>query len=221
VASCAQLPGAPLPPGPVPPGAGADAAGGRCDDDASANANANANASARPPPPFVALCAAVRNGGPFLEEWLAFHAAAGATRVYLHDDGSRDDTGAILREWSSLSAASPYRAFVTRLAHVHGAPRHGVAQRTPAGGWSGQREILGRCLTHAILDGACWLVNVDLDEYVLPRHAAVRSIGEALAPHAAAGRVCATVRRHGTGEEKSASRRKTRFCDALCDALAR
>jgi hypothetical protein len=194
--------GAPLSPGPVPPGAGADAAGGSCD--AFAHDTANANASSRPPPPFVALCAAVRDGGAFLEEWLTFHAAAGATRVYLHDDGSRDDTGAILSAWASAAPSSPYRAFVTPLAATHGPPRHGVAQRTPAGGWSGQREILGRCLTHAIMDGACWLINVDLDEYVLPRGKSMRSIGEALEAHATPGRVCATVRRHGA--------RELRFC---------
>lgn len=177
---CSELPGAALPAGPVPPGSGADAPGGSC----------GAGGGSRD---SVALCASLRDAAPFLAEWLSFHAAAGATRAYLHDDGSGDATAAALETWAQPHSAA--RGFVTPLAPLHGAPRFGVAQRTPAGGWSGQREVLSRCLTHAMLDGVCWLINADLDEYAVPREPH-ESLAAALAPHA--GAVCATVRRHGT-----------------------
>ena len=182
-APCNALPGAPLPRGPVPPGSGADAPGGGCGGAGGVGEG-------------VALCASLRDGAPFLAEWLAFHAAAGATRAYLYDDGSADGTAAALAAWAAPHSGA--RGFVTPLQPLHGAPRFGIAQRTPAGGWSGQREVLARCLTHAILDGMCWLINPDLDEYAVPRppHA---SLAAALAPHA--GAMCATVRRHGTGYE--------------------
>ena len=184
-APCNALPGAPLPRGPVPPGSGADAPGGGC-------------GGAEGVGEGVALCASLRDGAPFLAEWLAFHAAAGATRAYLHDDGSVDGTAAALDAWAVPHSAA--RGFVTPLQPLHGPPRFGIAQRSPAGGWSGQREVLARCLTHAILDGMCWLINPDLDEYAVPRppHA---SLAAALAPHA--GAMCATVRRHGTASEPS------------------
>ena len=178
-APCNVLPGAPLPRGPVPPGAGADAPGGGCGGSEGVGEG-------------VALCASLRDGAPFLAEWLAFHAAAGATRAYLHDDGSLDGTAAALDAWAAPHSAA--RGFVTPLQPLHGAPRFGIAQRSPAGGWSGQREVLARCLTHAILDGMCWLINPDLDEYAVPRPP-YASLAAALAPHADA--VCATVRRHG------------------------
>lgn len=177
---CSELPGAALPAGPVPPGSGADAPGGSC----------GASGGSRD---SVALCASLRDAAPFLAEWLSFHAAAGATRAYLHDDGSGDGTAAALETWAQPHSAA--RGFVTPLTPLHGPPRFGVAQRTPAGGWSGQREILSRCLTHAMLDGVCWLINADLDEYAVPREPH-DSLAAALAPHSAA--VCATVRRHGT-----------------------
>lgn len=169
VAVCSSLSGPLLPDG-LPPGSGADGGGGGDDQ------------------PVIALCLAVREGAPFLDEWLRFHLAAGAHRAYIHDDGSVDGTQAVLRAWSAFSA------FVTPLADVHGPTRFRIAQRTTAGGWSGQREVLGRCLTHALLDGVDWLLAADLDEYMLPKMPA-RSLGEALRPLSAA--VCATVRRHG------------------------
>jgi len=140
--------------------------------------------------PVVALCASVRDGAPFLSEWLHFHLAAGIARAYIHDDNSTDDTASILDAWSSDTAAR----VVTQMAPIHGTPRFGIAQRTPAGGWSGQREILGRCLTHALLDGIQWLIPLDLDEYLVPKlpHATIGAALETLQDA-----MCVTVRRHG------------------------
>jgi len=139
----------------------------------------------------VALCAAVRDGAAYVDEWLRFHLSAGVARAYVHDDGSTDDTPARLAAW----AAPQLGHYVTPLAALHGATRFGIAERTAAGGWSGQREVLGRCLTHALLDGMAWLLSADLDEYFMPRRPAA-SLGEALQAMAVAS--CVTVKRHGS-----------------------
>lgn len=171
---CSDLAGARLPALPVPPGAGADSPGGCAS-------------------PSLAICAAVRDGAPFLSEWLGAHAAAGVTRAYLHDDGSADATPALLAAWAAPEA----RGFVTQLRLAHGPTRHGINQRSGAGGWSGQREVLGRCLTHAILDGICWLLNPDLDELFVPKPPAA-ALPAALAALSAGkpSLLCATIRRH-------------------------
>jgi Glycosyl transferase family 2 len=178
VAACSQLPGPPLPAG-LPPGTGVDSDG-----------RVRAESSSRMQSPVVALCASIRDGAPFLSEWLHFHLAAGIARAYIHNDNSTDDTSSILDAWSSDTAAR----VVTQMAPIHGAPRFGIAQRTPAGGWSGQREILGRCLTHALLDGVRWLITLDLDEYLVPKlpHATIGAALETLQDA-----MCVTVRRHG------------------------
>ena len=184
VATCSQLPGPPLP-GHLPPGTGADSGViSLLADDASIPGGSSG------PVALVALCASVRDGAPFLDEWFRFHLAAGVHRAYMYDDNSTDGTQAVLRAWSGDSAAH----FVAQLAPLHGPTRFAITQRTPAGGWSGQREVLGRCLTHALLDGIHWLIPADLDEYLVPKepHA---SIGAALAALPEA--LCVTVRRHG------------------------
>ena len=186
VATCSQLPGPPLP-GHLPPGTGADSGvTGLPADEAFVPGGSGSNR----PVALVALCASVRDGAPFLDEWFRFHLAAGVHRAYMFDDNSTDGTQAVLRAWSGDAAAH----FVTQLAPLHGPTRFAITQRTPAGGWSGQREVLGRCLTHALLDGIHWLIPADLDEYLVPKkpHG---SIGAALAALPEA--LCVTVRRHG------------------------
>ena len=54
--------------------------------------------------------------------------------------------------------------FLLPLHAVHPPPRYGIHEHVagPAGGtpWAGYSEVLGRCITHALLDGACWLAHV-------------------------------------------------------------
>ena len=198
VAACSQLPGPPLP-GHLPPGAGADSGvTGRL---------APADEASGSPVALVALCASVRDGAPFLDEWFRFHLAAGVHRAYMYDDNSTDGTKAVLHAWSGDSAAG----FVTQLAPLHGPTRFAITQRTPAGGWSGQREVLARCLTHALLDGVHWLIPADLDEYIVPK-APHASIGAALAALPEA--LCVTVRRHGALRDRCWSFRRSIMTDS-------
>jgi hypothetical protein len=190
--TCSSLEGEPLPAG-LPPGAGSD--GGGFVEPLSETDWPDDHPRRQPAPtlpPFVtspvALCASVLDGELFLDEWLRFHLSAGVARAYIHDDASTDGTAASLERWRRLGG------FVTPLAPLHGPTRFGVSQRTAAGGWSGQREVLGRCLTHALLDRVHWLLSADLDEFFLPRRPAA-SLSEALASMERA--VCVTVRRHG------------------------
>ena len=54
--------------------------------------------------------------------------------------------------------------FLLPLNVVHPPPRYGIREHVagPAGGipWAGYSEVLGRCITHALLDRACWLAHV-------------------------------------------------------------
>lgn len=54
--------------------------------------------------------------------------------------------------------------FLLPLHAVHPPPRYGIHEHVagPAGGtpWAGYSEVLGRCITHALLDGACWLAHL-------------------------------------------------------------
>jgi len=197
---CSTLPGPPATPG-LPPGAGWDGDG--------LQAPATSPVWRGDPPLHavqVALCAAVRDAAPFLDEWLHFHLSAGVARAYVHADGSRsegkDGTAAALRAWGAEGVG-----FVTPLALLHGETRFGIAERSRAGGWSGQREVLGRCLTHALLDGMDWLMSCDLDEFAMPRRPSL-SLGQALQAMSVAS--CVTVRRHGAPQRQ---RQRSARCD--------
>lgn len=48
--------------------------------------------------------------------------------------------------------------FVVALHRVHPPPRYDLRETGPGGERAGEREVLGRCLTHALMDGACWLL---------------------------------------------------------------
>jgi glycosyltransferase involved in cell wall biosynthesis len=45
----------------------------------------------------LAICAIVRNEGPYIREWITFHRLVGVQEVFLYDDGSDDDTVDIAR----------------------------------------------------------------------------------------------------------------------------
>jgi FkbM family methyltransferase len=46
--------------------------------------------------PTLAICAMVKDEGRYLAEWIAFHAVAGVTSIRLYDNGSRDETHALV-----------------------------------------------------------------------------------------------------------------------------
>lgn len=47
---------------------------------------------------FLAICAIIKNEGPYLKEWIAFHLLQGVEHFFLYDNGSTDDTEEILSE---------------------------------------------------------------------------------------------------------------------------
>jgi hypothetical protein len=57
--------------------------------------------------PTIAACAVVRDGGADLRFWLVGLRAAGVGRVFLHDDGSTDDTQQVHAYWQSHAACFP------------------------------------------------------------------------------------------------------------------
>jgi hypothetical protein len=48
------------------------------------------------PDHYLALCAIVRDEGPYLAEWIAFHRLVGVEQFHLYDNGSTDETLAVL-----------------------------------------------------------------------------------------------------------------------------
>jgi hypothetical protein len=50
-----------------------------------------------PPPFFLTGMIRVKNEGPFIAEWLAYHLASGFEHVFLYDNGSTDNTKDIVR----------------------------------------------------------------------------------------------------------------------------
>lgn len=114
------------------------------------------------PHALVAACAVVHDTQPSsLGGWLDAMRASGVRRVYLHDDSSpalREDTRRALQPHVAAG-------FLLLLHASHPAPRYGVREATEAGlPWGGYREVLGRCLTHALLDGACWLLHLSTSQ---------------------------------------------------------
>jgi hypothetical protein len=47
---------------------------------------------------------------------------------------------------------------------AHPPPRYGIRESASGAPWGGYREVQGRCLTHALLDGACWLLHIGVGQ---------------------------------------------------------
>lgn len=113
---------------------------------------------------------------PELIKWLHSAAEAGVGRVYLHVEGGEgpDGTGGPQNGGLSeamMKALAPFleAGSLSLISGDHPPPRFGLRERGPALEashsqyegllWSGYREVQGRCLTQALLEGACWLVH--------------------------------------------------------------
>ena len=111
--------------------------------------------------PYLSVVAIVKNEGPYLEEWLAFHRLVGVEHFWMYDNLSEDETGAILDEAED----------VTRIIWS---------------GHSGQqftayKDALERC-------ESTWLAFIDADEYLYsPTLRPVSSVLRAFETHAAVG----------------------------------
>lgn len=96
-------------------------------------------------PHDLAICAIMRNEGPFLKEWLDFHLLLGVSKFYLYDNGSEDATAAVLL---------PYI-------------RSGVAECRQYPGECRQMEAYSHCAFHHRYDCE-WLAFIDVDEFLHP-----------------------------------------------------
>ena len=66
----------------------------------------------------VALVAVVRNEGPYLEEWIAYHLMLGVEHVYLYDDGSTDNSLEAYQTMYKTGRLTVHRALKTGQQHT-------------------------------------------------------------------------------------------------------
>lgn len=97
------------------------------------------------PSTFLALCAIAKNEGPYFKEWIEWHRSKGVDRFYIYDNGSSDNTRAILQ---------PY--IDSGIVEYHYFPGH-----------RRQLDAYDHCLNLHRLDTR-WLAFIDLDELIVP-----------------------------------------------------
>jgi hypothetical protein len=108
------------------------------------------------PPPqryLLSLCAIVRNEGPYLLEWIAFHWAVGVEHFYIYDNESKDGTSNLLDHLHRLG-------LVTRISWPDDAKEvieSGIGPQVPA-----YNDFLRYSYETK------WVGFVDLDEFVVP-----------------------------------------------------
>lgn len=98
------------------------------------------------PDHYLAICAIMRDEGPYLAEWIAFHRLVGVERFYLYDNGSTDDSADVL---------APYRADGTVDVRSWPVPYHLGAPR----------QAYSDCLAR-VRGQVRWLACIDLDEFL-------------------------------------------------------
>jgi hypothetical protein len=96
--------------------------------------------------PRITAVTCVRNEGPFLLEWIAFHRTAGVTDFLFYSNDCTDGTDLLL---DALAA----RGIVSHLPN-------------PAQGRAYQMEALKAAARHPLLGGADWVLVTDVDEFV-------------------------------------------------------
>jgi hypothetical protein len=94
---------------------------------------------------YLAVCAIAKNEGPYFEEWIEWHMARGVEKFYIYDNGSTDDTAAVLAPWVA-------RGVVDYIWWP------GTRQQIPA-----YDDCIERHRTETR-----WLAFLDLDEFVVP-----------------------------------------------------
>lgn len=102
-----------------------------------------------PPPLTLAICAIVKDEGPYLLEWIAHHRLVGVQHFVLFDNGSTDQTTALL---SGLARAGI-------VDHVPWPDIPHVAAQRPAY-IAGLARLADRCR---------WVAFIDADEFLNPR----------------------------------------------------
>ncbi|MDE1995171.1 MAG: glycosyltransferase family 92 protein [Rhizobiaceae bacterium] len=123
-----------------------------------------------PPKPLpgrhgVAIAACVKDEAGYIEEWVRFHRAVGVRHFYIYDNGSTDETCAVLRGLLDAEALTIIPWAGRMLDAATGTPLNG--------------QVI--TFAHAILNfgGAYrWMAFIDVDEFLLPKQG--RTIEQAL-----------------------------------------
>jgi hypothetical protein len=111
----------------------------------------------------LAICAAIKDEGDDLAEWIAFHAHLGVDRFYLYDNDSSDRTAEILRQLAPRYNITHYRLSrqpAQKLAYLHFFEAHRFE--------------------------AEWVALIDGDEYLVPE-------GDSLLPYLDRAPSCAAI----------------------------
>lgn len=95
----------------------------------------------------LAVCAIVRDEGTYLREWLDFHLLAGVDHFYIYDNGSEDETAAILAEYA------------------HRGVLEVQAWPSFAEGWNPQFSAYAHC-TQLAARRTEWVAFIDADEFL-------------------------------------------------------
>lgn len=98
---------------------------------------------------YIAVCAIIKDEGPYLTEWLEFHRLVGVDRFYLYDNGSTDGTFEILRPYidADIVRFVPWPKFIAHSNPQYLAYAHAAALN---------------------VDKSHWLAYIDLDEFLFP-----------------------------------------------------
>jgi hypothetical protein len=134
----------------------------------------------------LAVGAILKNEGPYILEWIAYHRVLGVDRFFLADNGGAD-------------GSSPLLAALDRAGLVDRIPFPGVPGAPPQ--LPAYAEILAR---HG--DEADWIAFIDADEFLLPEppRRSLRPILAALAARPEAGAVAVNWAVYGSsGEERA------------------
>jgi hypothetical protein len=102
----------------------------------------------------VSICAIVRNEGPYILEWIAFHKAIGVDHFYIYDNQSTDGTTEILLRLEA-------EGLVTRISWPDSTPAVVASKAGP------QRPAYNDFLRFR--DQTEWIGYIDLDEFVVLR----------------------------------------------------
>ncbi|MEM9010598.1 MAG: glycosyltransferase family 2 protein [Pseudomonadota bacterium] len=93
----------------------------------------------------------MKNEGPFLLEWIAYHRSIGVDTFLLYTNDCEDGTDALLDRLAAL----------------------GVLHHEDNSSWKGQspqQAALNRAIEHPALQNAEWIIHIDTDEFINIRH---------------------------------------------------
>ena len=97
---------------------------------------------------YLALCAIVKDEGPFLREWLLYHSMIGVEHFFLYDNGSSPPVSESLGELAAMGHVT-----------ILGTPNRAM-----------QLPVYNHCLTE-FGSRFAWIAFIDVDEFICPAEA--------------------------------------------------